>query len=503
VEIKYNPAGPVADEFHKSNAFIRGLMGPVGSSKSSACCLEIFSRACEQRPYEGVRKSRWLVIRNTYPMLKSTTIKTWTEWFPEPICRMKWDAPITGTLKFPLPDKTTVDAEVIFMALDSQEDISSKLRSFEVTGVWLNEASEMDKAALDMSSQRVGRFPPAKWGVTTWSGVIMDTNPPDSDHWWYKLAEERDERELEAITTALRLHGGINANQKLVEFFKQPGGLLYEAGEYKPNPKAENVENLPGKHGYYFRQLVGKDPEWIKVFVLGQYGVVVSGNPVYKEYNDALHCQEVAPYRHLPLLLGFDYGGTPACVIGQMSPKGQLIILDELCSQGESIESFTDDVLKPFLATNYPDWFTKHWKGKGSSSAIQAWGDPAGNKGSETDAKTCFMSLAEKGIICFPAFTNEVIARHQAVKRFLNKMVDGKPALQLSPRCGMLRRGFLGKYCFERVQVTGKSIFRDKVDKRNPYSHPHDALQYLAMGVTQVENVNWREELPKPRVAMI
>lgn len=503
MEIKYSPAGPVADAFHKSNAFIRGLMGPVGSSKSSACCVEIFTRACEQKPFNGVRKSRWLVIRNTYPMLKSTTIKTWTEWFPEQICVMRWDSPISGTLKFDLPDKTKVEAEVLFMALDSQEEITSKLRSFEVTGVWLNEASEMDKTALDMSTQRVGRYPPAKWGGATWSGVIMDSNPPDSDHWWYKLAEERDFRQIEELETALKQYGSLRKDQPLIEFFKQPGGLVLEGGQYKPNPLAENIPNLPGGYGYYIRQMVGKDAEWIKVFVLGQYGVVVSGKPVYPEYNDALHCVEVTPYKHLPLILGFDYGGTPACVIGQVSPRGHLVILDELCSEGESIESFVDDILKPFLATNYTAWFTSHWRGNGSTTAIQAWGDPAGNRGSETDAKTCFMSLADKGIVCFPAFTNEPIARQAAVKRFLNKMVDGRPAFQLSPRCGMLRRGFLGKYCFERVHVTGKNIYRDKVDKRNPHSHPHDALQYLAMGVTQVDNVNWREAMPKPRVAMI
>ena len=86
--IDYAPAGEVARAFHQSDAFVRGLMGPVGSSKSSACCLEMFTRACEQTANQGVRRSRWAVIRNTYPELKSTTIKTWEEWFP--FARMKW-----------------------------------------------------------------------------------------------------------------------------------------------------------------------------------------------------------------------------------------------------------------------------------------------------------------------------------------------------------------------------------------------------------------------------
>ena len=36
--------------FHASDAFVRGLMGPVGSGKSVACCMEILSRAIRQRP---------------------------------------------------------------------------------------------------------------------------------------------------------------------------------------------------------------------------------------------------------------------------------------------------------------------------------------------------------------------------------------------------------------------------------------------------------------------
>ena len=75
--ITYDPAGPVVEAYHASDSFVRGLMGPVGSSKSSASCVEIFRRACEQKPSNGVRRSRWAIIRNTYPELKSTTIKTW------------------------------------------------------------------------------------------------------------------------------------------------------------------------------------------------------------------------------------------------------------------------------------------------------------------------------------------------------------------------------------------------------------------------------------------
>src|SRR6185503_3312722 len=114
--LPYHPAGPVVEAFHRSSAFVRGLMGPVGSSKSTACCIEILGRAQEQKPFNGVRRTRWAVIRNTYPELKSTTIKTWTEWAQGGV--MKWDAPISCQMGGTLPDGTTLDMEVFFFPVD-------------------------------------------------------------------------------------------------------------------------------------------------------------------------------------------------------------------------------------------------------------------------------------------------------------------------------------------------------------------------------------------------
>ena len=202
-------------------------MGPVGSSKSSACCMEVFTRACEQKAFLGVRRSRWAVIRNTYPELKSTTIKTWMEWFG--FAQMRYDSPITSLINLPLPDGTKVELEVMFFPMDRPEEIG-KLKSLELTGAWINEVGEMPKAVLDMCTQRVGRFPAVRFGGPSWTGVVMDTNPPDDDHFYYRMAEKEHPKDW--------------------AFFRQPGGLLEMGGELKANPLAENIENLPGGHEY-------------------------------------------------------------------------------------------------------------------------------------------------------------------------------------------------------------------------------------------------------------
>lgn len=439
-------------------------MGPVGSSKSSACCIEIFRRACEQEPYNGVRKSRWAVIRNTYPELKSTTIKTWMEWFP--FGTMKWDAPISCKVIQDLPDKTRVEMEVLFFPLDRPEEIG-KLKSLELTGAWINEAAEVAKPVFDMCTQRVGRYPPVRYGGPTWTGVLLDTNPPDDDHWYYRLSEKECPKEW--------------------AFFKQPGGLKEVNGEYVPNDQAENIQNLPGGHQYYLRQVSGKKKEWIKVFLLGTYGSVVDGKPVWPEYNDDIHCKPVKPIEGLPLILGFDYGLTPAVAICQLTPRGQFRVLDELVAKDMGIRQFARDVVKPHLAINY------------QGLKFQAVGDPAGVARKDTDEKTCFMELAEQGIPAVPASSNNFTARRESVSKYLTKMIDGLPGFLVDPKADMIRRGMNGRYQFKRVQISGDERFRDEPDK-NDFSHPCEGAQYAALySQTMNNSTEWSTPIQYPK----
>jgi hypothetical protein len=104
------------------------------------------------------------------------------------------------------------------------------------------------------------------------------------------------------------------------------------------------------------------------------------------------------------------------------------------------------------------------------------------------------MELANAGFVCMPAITNDPLARTSAVSKFLTRLTDGNPGIVMSSKCSTLRQGFIGGYCFERIQVTGDGRFRDTPSK-NRYSHPHDALQYIALHVTQIGDGSWREKL--------
>ncbi len=449
--IEYKPPGEQAARFHKSEAFVKGLMGPVGSGKSSTCVMEIISQALKQKPFNGVRESRWAVIRNTYPELKSTTIKTWQNWVPENLAPIKWDAPITTRFKVKdIGDGTGLDLEVIFLALDKAQE-TGKLRSLELTGAWINECSEVPKEIFDMVTQRVGRFPPKTKGGPTHPCIILDTNPPDDEHWYYKFAEEETPQGW--------------------EFFRQPGGLYREEGQYKPHPDAENIDNLTGGYEYYLRQLGGKTDDWVSVFLLGDYGTTADGKPVYPEYNDRVHTaqSELKPILGLPIILGWDFGLTPAVAICQMTPRGQFIVLEELVAEDMGIRQFATDVVKPVLLNRY----SKH--------RIESVGDPAGMNRAQTDERTCFQELLEAGVPTEPANTNDFIPRRESVAFFLNRMAGGEPGFLLDPNCKTLRKGFIGGYRFERLKVSGE-IYKERPVK-DRFSHIHDALQYACLRV--------------------
>ncbi len=438
MEVNY-VASPNMKKFHFDDHFVRALMGPIGSGKSVACCIELMIKAFAQEPNdEGKRLTRFAVIRNTYRELVDTTILTFFDWFPEKLgVMLKKDMKWTASL--PLPDGTTAEVQVLFRALDKPDDIK-KLLSLELTGAWINEAREVPKPIMDMLIGRLGRYPNMRNGGPTWHGLIMDTNPPDSDHWWYKLFEI-DKPDSYAL-------------------FKQPSGV---------GPEAENVSNLP--KGYYTNMQDGKDKEWINVYVHGMYGFVQDGKPVWPEYKDDTHYTDepIELNPRLPIIVGIDFGLTPAAIFGQFSATGRWLIFDEVVEDDMGAKRF-GEVLNRHI--------NKHYSGY----TFEFYGDPAGDFRAQTDEITPFQILDSVGIPASPTYTNDVLIRLEAVAGPLTRMdFAGNPGFTIGPEAKMIRKALAGGYKYKRVAVSGQERYTDKPDK-NRYSHPADALQYLMLG---------------------
>lgn len=437
-------ASKTMGRFHRSNAFVRSLFGPIGSGKSVACVAEMMRISCSvQQPCPGtsVRRSRWVVVRNTYRELIDTTIQTFFDWVPEETGIFhKQD--MKFTFKQDLQDGTSVHAEFLFRALDKPQDIK-KLLSLEVTGGWLNEAREIPKPIMDMLIGRLGRYPRKVngQGGATRHCLIMDTNPPDSDHWYYKLFE------------VMKPEG--------YEIFYQPSGL---------SPEAENIANLPD--GYYQKMQAGKDQEWINVYVHGRYGFVQDGKPVYGAYKDDFHYtdQEIIVPKSLIIHVGMDFGLTPAAIFGIRTPTDQIIAFDELVAEDMDAKTF-GRLLKQKIATEYPD------------NKFVFAGDPAGDFRAQSDSSTPFLMLAASGINATPTWTNDPVIRIAAMTAPMKRLDSaGNPGFLIGPKCKIFRKACAGGYKYKRLQVTGEERFTDVPDK-NRYSHPADAGQYMMLSL--------------------
>lgn len=447
--------------FHTDDHFVRALMGPIGSGKSVACCVDMLIKSFAQEPNkEGIRKTRWVVVRNTYRELIDTTIQTFFDWFPEDLGNFK-KMDLKFIVDLPMPDGTIAHIEWLFRALDRPDDIK-KLLSLEVTGGWINEAREIPKQIMDMLIGRLGRYPNMRDGGPTWHGLIMDTNPPDSDHWWYKLFEVD-------ITTKYKL-------------FKQPSGEAEDA---------ENVENLP--KDYYENMKDGKDKEWINVYVHGKYGFVQDGKPVFPEYKDDAHStdEEIIIDRNSLIYVGIDFGLTPAATFGQLNASGRWLIFDEFVTEDMGAANF-GKLLNRKIARDYPD------------CDFEIYGDPAGDQRAQTDEVTPFQILDKEGIVAWPTYTNDVIIRREAVAAPMCRMdFSGNPGFLIGPKAPMIRKAMAGGYKYKRMAVAGQERFMDKPDKGR-YSHVADSLQYLMLGAGEggkvVSTGNWGEKIDYSQV---
>lgn len=456
VEYLLQPQGEVLQQFADCTDQNIFIMGPLGSGKTVQTILKIFDFMCDQEPVKfkdhknyNVRLSRWIAARNTYSELFSTTIKDWLEIHGDlGTFKQGSKEPPTHKLEFMLEDGTTVRAEIIFIAFDRPDHVK-KARGIQATGIWLNETKEISKAVVDILDLRHGRFPSKKEGIQcSWHGMLGDTNAPDEDHWYYKSAEEE---KPEGWT-----------------FFRQPGGVYKDGEEWVVNENAENIDNLP--KNYYKRGIANKSNDWIKVNLANEYGFVSNGKPVHPRYVDSVHCQDITftPDKNKPIILGFDFGRTPACAFLQQTNFNRWVLFDEFLAEDLSAVDFAPQ-LKHYLEANYP------------GHKFKGWGDPSGdNKGQGTD-DTPFKIVRAAGIPCYPTQSNKPTLRRAALEKPMTELcMDGKPRFIILPKARMARKGLQGGFCYRRVMVSGEK-YTDEPDK-NEYSHIVEALEYGMQG---------------------
>ena len=451
----------------QSNAYVRVLAGPVGSGKSVCTSHECVKLSMLQAPNaEEERKTRTLIVRNTADQLRSTTMKTFFDWFPPGQWGHYKASEKTYFMNNKLADGTTQKAEFMFIALDTPDDVRKAL-SLEATFLWGNEWRELHPDVCDGLLMRLRRYPSGKDGGPTRSGAIFDTNMPDIDSWHF----EKMENPPENWSIDMQPPAVLSLDEYVATHGDEPETDPIKDGtgdEWFLNPGADNMENLDP---LYYRDIVpGKSSDFIDVYLRCRYGRSLAGTPVYdKVFSKEFHVAKepliplaASASSEYPIVIGLDFGRTPAAVFKQRDPRGRVLTLSEITSENMGLEAFIVRKLMPHIS--------EHYMGMDMVCAP----DPAGFMKQQQNEMTLVDVLRDSGFHCVKPPTNKPEYRIQAVERLLAQQVDGDAMYLIDPRCSMLIKGFEYGY---RYKAKRSGQLENSPDK-NEHSHIHDANQY-------------------------
>lgn len=455
-----------------SDAFVRTIRGPAGSAKTSWVFMELLRRSIEQAPgQDGVRRTKWLVGRLTYQVLVSATLESAARMLGSTF-RARESIPPTVKGKFDLEDGTKVDVEFEFLSLEG-EDAMAKLLGGEWTGAFLDEVSEVPEKVIHAVLRRLGRYPSASHGKPTWVGLICVTNGPIEGHWLQKWEMGENAELLGQLRREIAESTG--QDRPFFHAFAQPAALLRphdKDGQWRPNPKAENVKNLNGGYGYYFIMLADADDAKIRAFVEGEFAPLKQGKLVFPSFRKSMHVVPEAEFQvpaGVPVGLSFDFGRTPVCGVYVTTGSGRLVMVEEVMGEDISIEGLFLEKIQPILRQRY------------RTSLIEwATGDPTGADKRDNVDLSPFQVLWNLGVPVEVAGSNRLEPRLEAVKQRLSRNdSSGAPMLSIRSNCAFTIEAMSRSYIYELVR-SGHDTVRDKPTKShvNWVSDLADQLQY-------------------------
>ena len=437
MSVSYTPPLSIVP-FLTSDQFSNFVVGPVGSTKTTASIIKIAMEAKRvARCHDGVRRSRAAVIRNTRQMLWDTTIPDFLKWFPDGMAGTLMKTESKYLMRF-----DDVECEVLFRGLDDANDVR-RLLSLQLTFGVMDEFRETNPHIYNSLTGRLGRYPDKTMngvGACDDTGkqihkVWGATNPPDADTFWEEQLSDPPQN----------MHVTL-----------QPSGL---------SPEADWVQYLP--EGYYENLCEGKTDDWIDVYVHGKFGRSLSGLPVYQRtfaYDFHVATDEIKPIQNAdyPITIGVDFGRTPSAVFMQRDPRGRVLVLSEITTENMGLDTFIQTKLNPHISNHYPGY------------QFVCAPDPAGFMKQQASELTLVDQLKQAGFKCVKPPSNDPDKRISAVERLLAQQVEGKAMLLIDRKCVQLIKGFRSGY---RYKVKKNGEMEDKPDK-NEFSHIHDALQY-------------------------
>lgn len=473
--------GEIADAFMASRAFICAIIGPVGSGKTMAALqkgLRVGASQGGSVDAQGVtwRKARIGVIRESYPSLQSTTLKSWFNIVPETEGKFGWRAPFTHSFRKVLRREgnrrdgrpiDVLDCEYEFRAIGDQT-VEEACRGWEVNAAIVDEADLQPEDLVSFLTGRVGRFSDLSPELVVDPQIILSLNMPDIENHIYRLAFDQE----------MGLSGDDKADlanaldgRPLIEAFVQPGGR---------DAKAENLHNLPGGRGYYVLQVAANKhkPGYVDRMVDNKPVPLQHGQPVNADFLFTDHVRPVQWEPRRKLIVGVDQGLFAAAIAMQRTTDGQVRTLAEvvnLAENGKSLRKVGPTAfgarVKRMLTERFPDLQPEQVRVVADPAAFAA----ADREDNEQDWLLAFQKAL--GLKVHRAKSNRQALRNEAIWRAQAER-DG---YQVDPSCRHLIKAHVGGYRYQKAALsTGET--RGHLEIADTiYTHVADAEQYAAL----------------------
>jgi hypothetical protein len=449
--------------------FYSWIVGPVGSGKTTGLFFKLAYMASLQAPSaDGIKRTRAVIVRNTMPQLKDTTLVSWGYWFKDGKAG-SWNA----TDKIFTLRWGNIECIVMFRALDTPEDVARVL-SLEINFAIIDEFVEIPRAIIDALSARVGRYKqPDGVPVTIW-GIWGSSNPSTEDSWWFDYLHNTEHASVRRGFKSKVAQ--IEYDQALLEQFDQLPNATYYHQPGGREPDAENLANLPGGsptnpeggRRYYTSIANNKSEAWVRQFIDAEWGFSVAGKSVVSGFRADQHVSK-HPLQYnpwLPLVIGLDPGIVGSAMIGgQLELDGRLKVLFELVQQGYGAERLIKERLAPLLRVRFPE-----------IQEVIIAPDPAAGNRTQTDEATV-VKVFQKHFKVVIEGNNRLPLRLDAIDYYMSNSIEGFPALSIDPSCKILIRALKGGWRY--ASDIKKDILKGAEPDKNQYSHPGDGFGYL------------------------
>lgn len=323
-------ANPTQREFIESRAEADLFQSRKGEGKSAALAWAAFYYTKHNPGATGI------AIRDTWENLKRTTLEEFLFWFPDGVFG-DWHS--GDKLWIWNTKRTGLKGKLYWLGVDGEED-ATKIASMPLAYALIDEPS-----AAAGSSSGIPEFifttilAQLRQKGMNWYTVKLAQNNPDESHWTHKLFVDPG-TEATGAQLLPSQEGGFKSHQT-----REP----------------ENLANLPP--GYYesMERNWKSRPDLIRRFVKGKTGFQQIGKPVTAEWSDELHLtQNIEPIKGRPLLLMWDGGLNPTCIITQITPIGYWLVLESHVGEGIGMYQLIEDIVQPRLATRFKGFTWEH-----------------------------------------------------------------------------------------------------------------------------------------------